>query len=191
MTNREIKRSEAAALATKRFYLLIVMLVLILLFVVGAIVLWIVTPRQAEPGDTNAPFVVKTITVEGSTKYSEDAVIAASGVVLGESLFSVKGREVESRLLEAFPYFQTVDAQTLHMSEVHIVVTEETAVGAVFADDAWVLISEDAKALEKQAIKTNKPKRVMYVKGADAPEEGVQLGQTAMDTYCRRFSKRF
>ena len=184
--NKE-QSSERQSLAVRRFYMLVVCLTLIFLLAVGSVVLWAVTPWPVSQNQQNADslFAVKTVTVEGNTKYSQEAVIGESGIQVGQSIFSVKSNQTEEKLLAAFPYFSSVQVQTLHMDEVHISVTETAVIGAIYADQSWVLVGENGKALEKQEIVSDMPKRLLYIKGTDAPEGGVQLGGMAMDDYCQ------
>ncbi|MGN0172194.1 MAG: cell division protein FtsQ/DivIB [Acutalibacteraceae bacterium] len=185
-TDKE-QSSERQSLAARRFYMLVVCLTLILLLAVGSVVLWVVTPWPVSQNQQNADslFAVKTVTVEGNTKYSQEAVIGESGIQIGQSIFSIKSNQTEEKLMSAFPYFSSVQVQTLHMDEVHITVTETEVIGAIYADQSWVLVGENGKALEKREIVSDMPKRLLYIKGTDAPEGGIQLGGMAMDEYCQ------
>lgn len=179
--------SKAQTLATQRFYFLIVLLVLTLVFAVGALVLWLVTPRPADP---SAPaeaqgglFSVKTIVVEGNTRYYEEAVIGESGVAVGQSIFNVDSQDIEAHLLATFPYFASVEVQTLHMDEVKITVTETPVIGVVYANERWVPVGANGKALDEQEVTSDRPKGMLYIKGALPPEGGVVVGQQAIEDY--------
>ncbi|MBQ3093538.1 MAG: FtsQ-type POTRA domain-containing protein, partial [Clostridia bacterium] len=97
-------------LATQRFYFLIAMLALILIFAVASLVLWIAAPREKKPVKTDGGvFSVKTITVEGNTTYQNNAVVGESGILIGQSIFAVDSNAVEEHLLKTFPYFSAVE----------------------------------------------------------------------------------
>ncbi len=186
MTDEQRRRAEEHALATKRFYLLIVLLLLILGLVISSVVLWFATPRPEEPdkppSTTGNMFAVETITLEGNTRYLEESVIGESGVLIGQSIFTVQSNEIEAHLLETFPYFSSVEVQTLHMDEVRIRVTETDVIGVTYADGCWVPIGANGKALDKQPVTSDRPKNGLYIKYR-LPEGGVAVGSPAMEDY--------
>ncbi len=184
---RQVPPMEAHKLATQRFYFLLILLALTLVFAVGAIVFWAITPRPPkmnEAGEAEGGlFSVKSITVEGNTRYYEDAVIGESGIVIGQSIFKVDSNDVEKQLLETFPYFSQVEVQTLHMDEVKITVQETAVIGVIYANERWVPVGENGKALDEQELTSDRPKGMMYIKGTLPPEEGVVVGQQAIEDY--------
>ncbi len=186
MTDEQRRRAAEHALATKRFYLLIVLLFLILGLVISSVVLWFATPRPEEPdkppSTTGNMFAVETITVEGNTRYLEDSVIGESGVLIGQSIFTVESNEIEAHLLKTFPYFSSVEVQTLHMDEVRIQVTETDVIGVMYADGCWVPIGANGKALDKQPVTSDRPKNSLYIK-CGIPEGGITVGAPAMEEY--------
>ncbi len=173
-------------LTRQRYITLVVMLLLILMLAVGSVVLWILTPRPVV-NDPQAPFAVRTVTLEGNTKYREDAVLGMSGVTVGQNLFTVNTDDVRERLLAAFPYFETVDVQTLHMNEVHIAVTETSPAAAVAQNGCWLLFSRSGRVLEQREMRGDLPEGFLWVKGADPPpdaEGDLTVGGKVMDDYC-------
>ena len=54
-------------------------------------------------------FKTNQIVVTGVQKHTEEEVISASGLSLGENLFAVNEFEVERRIKEAFPYVGDVE----------------------------------------------------------------------------------
>lgn len=180
----EEKMKAHQALATKRFYFLIAMLVLIVLFVIGSLYIWITLPRVDEDGRplvTDGPFTVEKIVLSGNTQYDEETVLYESNVVVGQSIFTVKTDDVEERLLETFPYFVTAQAKTVGMSEVHIDVTETKAIGVIGSNGSWVTVGQNGKALDREPMNSNVPKGKLYLKGVKPPKNGVTVGGTAMD----------
>ncbi len=186
MTDEQRRHAAEHALATKRFYLLIVLLFLILGLVISSVVLWFATPRPEEPdkppSTTGNMFAVETVTVEGNTRYLEESVIGESGVLIGQSIFSVESNEIEAHLLETFPYFSSVEVQTLHMDEVRIQVTETDVIGVMYADGCWVPVGANGKALDKQPVTSDRPKNSLYIK-CGLPEGGIVVGAPAMEDY--------
>ena len=171
-------------LATQRFYFLIGILALTLLFVIGAIVVWAITPRPAtadDPAKHGGLFSVKTIVVEGNTKYLEEAVIGESGVEIGQSIFNVDSEKVEAHLIETFPYYDDVQVQTMHMKQVKITVHETPVVGVIYANGYWVPVGKNGKALDETPIVSDRPKGRLYIKGTTLPEEGIVIGKPAIN----------
>ena len=171
-------------LATQRFYFLIAMLALILIFSVASLVLWIAAPREKKPVKTDGGvFSVKTVTVEGNTTYQNDAVVGESGILVGQSIFSVDSNAVEEHLLKTFPYFSNVEVQTLHMKDVKITVSETSIIGTLYHDGYWVPVGANGKALGKQEITSDAPEHLPFIKGTAVPEGGLTIGGIAMDEY--------
>ncbi len=180
----EQKLKERQALATRRFYFLIAMLVLIVLFAFGSLYIWITMPRVGDDGRplaTDGPFAVEKIVLSGNTQYDQETVLYESNVVIGQSIFTVKTEEVEKALLETFPYYTSVEVQTVGMSEVHIDVSETTAIGVVASNGSWVTVGKNGKALDRKPMTSNTPKGQLYLKGTFPPENGVAVGGDAMD----------
>ncbi len=176
-SNEERKRREANALATKRFYALIAMLLAILVMVIASLVLWVITPRPPTEGNL---FAVKSVTLEGNTKYLQDAVIGESGVLVGQNIFAVKAKQIEEHLLNTFPYYTDVKVQILRLDEVHISVEETDVVGVMYADGCWIPIGTNGKALDKQEITSDRPKNALYIKG-DVHDGEIEVGGVALD----------
>lgn len=181
--------TEQQAIATRRFYALIVMLVLILVLVTSSIIMLATMPQtavganeEAQSTEEGGLFSVSSITLNGNTKYREDAVIGESGVYIGQSIFSIDGQTAKEHLLETFPYYESVEVQTVNMHEVHITVTETPVVGVTYAGGFWVPIGRNGKALDQQEIRSDLPKGALYIKSTP-PEEGLTVGSAAMDPY--------
>lgn len=181
--NEQIEQAKQK-LATQRFYFLVAMLVLIVIFAVGSIILLIRMPKLDENGNPVADgglFSVKTITLEGNTAYPKEHVIQNSGVLIGQSIFSVKAEDIEARLLKTYPQYSSVKVETLGMKEVKISVTQTPIIGAMYADGAWVLVGENGNAVAKRDMTGDRPKGILYIKGAKIPKGGVKYGAAAMD----------
>lgn len=179
MTEREIQEKREAQ-AKHRFYFLVALLTIILALLFGIVFFWLTMPSQGAEGGV---FSVSDILVKGNTVYHEDAVVAQSGVYYGQSIFAVNSNEAEQKLREAFPYYETVEVQTVNMREVHITVTETEVVAAVYANGHWVLVGKNGLALEEQEITSDRPKRLMLIEGGVAPEGGIKVGAPVMDVY--------
>ncbi len=182
-TKREATKKPKRDLATQRFYFLIGVLALTLVFTVAAVIVWAITPRPASEdhvAQRGGLFSVKSITVEGNTKYREDAVVGESGITLGQSIFNVDSEKIEAHLVATFPYYENVEVQTLHMKQVKITVYETPVVGVVYANGFWVPVGKNGKALDETPIVSDRPKGRLYIKGTTIPENGIVIGEPAI-----------
>ncbi|MBQ3068458.1 MAG: FtsQ-type POTRA domain-containing protein [Clostridia bacterium] len=179
MTERELQEKREAQ-ARHRFYFLVVLLTIILALLLGIVFFWLTMPSQGAEGGV---FSVSEIHVKGNSVYHEEAVVAQSGVYKGQSIFAVNSNDAEKAIREAFPYYETVEVQTVNMREVHITVTETEVVAAVYANGHWVLVGKNGMALEECEITSDRPKRLMLIEGGVPPEGGIKVGAPVMDVY--------
>ena len=76
-------------------------------------------------------FQVNTFEIHGVENYSEDAVIIASGIELGQSILLVDKSKVASRINTRLPYVQSVQIKRRLPGTVVITVTEGKAAASV------------------------------------------------------------
>lgn len=108
-------------------------------------------------------FKVQDIRVIGTDKYDPDRVAAASGIQMEDNLLRVDAAEVEKRILEQFPYINTVEVKYKLPPAVEITVTQCEVAGAIHQDGDIVLISREGKVLERGSLLV--PENVPIVKG--------------------------
>lgn len=97
-------------------------------------------------------FHVKEITVEGSSFYSADEIIAASGIEIGDNLFTVNRSDASSLIYSKLPYISNVSINRKFPDKVIITVGETGETAYVSVDDqAWVL-DMNCKVLGKASI---------------------------------------
>ncbi|MBQ3526957.1 MAG: FtsQ-type POTRA domain-containing protein [Clostridia bacterium] len=77
-------------------------------------------------------FVIGDIRVEGADKYSQDEIVLASGVDLGDHLYSFSSREMGELLMLRCPEIDSVDVDRTPPGKIEINVTEEKP--AFYAD---------------------------------------------------------
>lgn len=122
---------------------------------------------------------VTAITVEGNTRYDEDAVIAVSGIKKGQSVFSVDRRKAANALKKEFTFFEDVVVKIDLSRHVTIHITEAQVMGAVYAEGQWVLVSHQGIGLQASPITTERPLRQLYIKGAGVLT--AELGKQVLD----------
>lgn len=96
-------------------------------------------------------FKVKTISVEGVTKYSAEEIVAGMDVRKGDNLYLWNKVKTSNALLQRFPYLQTVQIRRHLPDTLILTATECTASLAVPADGGYYLLSEQGKILEQRA----------------------------------------
>ena len=115
------------------------------LLVCGGIALMIHLQNQAalQDDETLGTFEVKSVTASGSVRYSQQQLIEASQIVVGQSIFRVDEERAVSNLLQKFPYLDTVNIDTPTYDTVHITVTESRPEGELSANTAgWFMTLE-------------------------------------------------
>ncbi len=120
----------------KRFYGFILILTLLLLCGLAALGYFV--------------FRIKEIRVEGSQRFSQEEVIAQSGVQVGQNMFLVSKKQIKENI-EAQPYLQYSHVSYELPSTLIIHVTEKTAYGAIPFDGQYAFIDETGTVLQISA----------------------------------------
>ena len=125
-------------------------------------------------------FKVDTISVEGSTKYTPEEIVAGMDVKKGDNLYLWNKVKTTNSLLEQFPYLETVQIRRHLPDALVVTVTECRAAVAVSTNGVYYLVSAQGKVLEQAATDNGLP----VVAGVTL--EAVRPGQTlepAEDAY--------
>lgn len=122
---------------------------------------------------------VTSITVEGNTRYDEEAVLGVSGIEVGQSIFSLNRRKAANALKKEFHYFEDVKVKIDLSRNVTIHVTEAVPMGAVYAEGQWVVVSHEGIGLQATPVTTERPLRQLYIKGAGVL--GATPGEQVLD----------
>lgn len=96
-------------------------------------------------------FKVNTITVSGITQYSEEEIIAASGVKTGDNLFLLNKYEISDAIIEQLPYVSSVSINRKLPDGLLIEVTDSNQGGVIEQDGVFWVISSEGKILGKRA----------------------------------------
>ena len=95
-------------------------------------------------------FRVEKIAVTGSTTYTEQQIIDASGVELEDNLFLVQRVPTGRKILNALPYIKTVNLRRALPNGLEITVTECVPVAALAGEeDSWWILDSSGKLLEQ------------------------------------------
>ena len=93
-------------------------------------------------------FQVEHIVVTGNSRYTQQAVINATGIDLGDNLFGVSKTHVSQNIRRRLPYVQAVQVLRRLPNTVSITVTESAAAAQLEGEGGW-LINASGKLLEQ------------------------------------------
>ena len=162
--NRKQQRSRKRAKARARLFIglctaSLVMLICIVLLLPAAF---------GGDGQEDKPSAlgVTAITVEGNTRYDQEAILGESGIRVGQSVFAVNKRQAANRLKKTFHFVEDVRINIDLKRQVTIAITEAQVMGAVYAEGQWVLVSEGGVGLQATPVNSERPLRQLYIKGA-------------------------
>ncbi len=164
-----------------RVAVFVLILLLLLAGIITAVVLLVRPGRPASGGEdgNQAVFGLKDILVEGSSHYTEEEIIQASGLTVGQSIFSVKKREAAEKILQAFPYVERVTVTSPSFTTVKITIVEAEPVAVVEAEDGWIILGGNGKGLEK--LPDGSDRLAEFMKIRCTLEEGAGVGHTLMN----------
>lgn len=152
----------------------IVLTVLLLLALIIALVVLRISGEIAHKnGSTTSFMAVKAIEVEGDTRYTDEEIIAASGIYVGESLLVVNKVEAHNTILAAFPYLDAVDVGNASFSTIRIQVRETPVMGVVETSAGYMVLGENNHALELITDETALPTGAVRIRGAALVNETV------------------
>ena len=168
---REARRKKRLRLRILRLSIVFALL-LVLALVATLVVLRISGGNAARSKKPVSFLAVKSIVVEGETRYSGDAILEASGLYVGESLLAVNKVQAHDALLKQFPYLDQVDIENTAWDTLRIRVEETTVLGAVETGHGWMVVGTNNHALEA-VTEENFPADVVRILGADLNGDAV------------------
>lgn len=118
-------------------------------------------------------FNVKEIKIIGSSVYSEEQIIYASGIMNGDNLLKMSVEDIEIRIEESLPYIKDATVKKKFPDKVGIEVTPATEKYTLEMQDGMYVCDEEYKILRNI---TTRPEGVLRVKGLDV--ETLEVGKT-------------
>ena len=94
-------------------------------------------------------FVVKTVNVTGTEKYTDSEVLAASGIVEGDTLYSFSRTDAENEIIFRCPYIRSAEITRTIPNTVSVAVDEDTE---MYFADIWgdyLILSPSLRVLGK------------------------------------------
>lgn len=93
-------------------------------------------------------FKLETVKIEGSSRYSDEEILKAFGVEMGENLYSFNADELEEQLVKGLPYLSTVEIERDLPSTVVIRVSEKQPDMFVEIEGDRYLLTDNMQILE-------------------------------------------
>lgn len=94
-------------------------------------------------------FKVETITVVGNQVYTQDEIIAVSGIEAGDALFGLNKFSIMQTLLSDLPYLTEVNITRNLPSGITINTAEGYGVASLYHNQQWWLVNSKGKLLER------------------------------------------
>lgn len=110
-------------------------------------------------------FRLDTIEISGQERYSQEEILAASGLEAGDNLFFLNKYSVAERLLRELPYIQNVRINRRLPNAILIQVTESEGVLAFVQDGSAWIVSPRGKIVEQR--KPSEAKDIPVVDGVE------------------------
>ncbi len=187
------KRRSSQKRKQNRFRLFVVLMLLDVALIIGILLALpgALSTKDKQTGESKALLGVTGITVEGNTRYDEEAIIGVSEINVGESVFSINKGTVAKKIKKAFSYAESVDVQVSLKRHVTIRITEAEELGAVYVpappngeesgavEGHWMVVSNNGMGLLRLPLESERPFRRLYLKGAVTI--GDKIGQPVLD----------
>ena len=132
-------------------------------------------------------FRIGKVKVTGSTRYTDEEILAASGIQVGGNLFLIRTSAGASAIKAAFPYVESASIRRRFPSTVEITIREAEPAACIETEDACWLVSEAGRLLEELplaagrkylrliGITLTEPEAGKDVQGAEGEERSVRL----------------
>lgn len=114
-------------------------------------------------------FPIKTIAVEGKTKYTPKQIIDASGIKTGQNLW-LGGTSAEENITKKLPYISVVTVKRKFPSKIVLSVKSGEAEFCYKTKEGYLICDSNDKLLE---ISKQKPKKLLQVIGSTAKKTAV------------------
>ena len=127
-------------------------------------------------------FRVETVTVTGNQRYTQEEIVAASGIQLGDNLYSLNKVRIDRNLRTALPYIGNLTINRVLPSTIVITVTEWEAVAQV-AVPGPEQVAAYQEAAGENAVSTAQEPWLISMKGKllePAPADSTAISVTGL-----------
>ena len=160
--------------------LIVLSIVLIVALIATAVVVKIVADQKTARGEKVRFLAVTGIKVEGDVRYSDEEVIKASKLYVGQSLLSLNKAKAAKAIVASLPYLDgnRVVVENASFSTLRIRVEEVPELAAVQIGEDWMILGVNNRAMEKVSA-DQVPADLVRVQGASF--ENKTVGKTLLD----------
>lgn len=116
-------------------------------------------------------FKVETIVVTGNARYSEQQIVEASGLHIGDNMFLLNKYDTSDRITSALPYVATVRISRQLPGTLVVDLTECTAPAAILHDGKAWLLSGEGKVVD--SVTVSQSAQYTVITGLDIVEPAV------------------
>ena len=106
-------------------------------------------------------FNITDITVTGESRYDNDDIIEASGVMLGDNLLRLRSSEIKADVIKEFPYIESVRVQRVFPTELQLQIGEASIAAAIERNERYLLLSANGRVLEEISAKPEGSPRII------------------------------
>ena len=96
-------------------------------------------------------FKIETVTVKGDTKYLDEMIIDAGGIITGEPLYFAKIKEAEEKIPVELPYIKSVEIEREFPDRIIITVKATEDAAAFNTSGGYIVIDASGKVLNECA----------------------------------------
>lgn len=118
-------------------------------------------------------FKIDAVRVTGTSRYSQNEIVAASGISKGENLFLVQTGSAADRIRKKLPYIGSVKISRKLPAAIEINVSEDVICGAIPYGKKYAVVGSGEKVLE---IADKLPEGCTLIKGLEL--KSAQTGET-------------
>ncbi len=118
-------------------------------------------------------FKITDIRVTGSSRYSQQQIVSASGIKKGDNLFLTRTNSSAANIQKKLPYLGVVQVTRKLPASIEIHVCEDSIYGAVAFGNKYAILGENGRVLE---ISSHSAENCTVLKGISAKQ--AQVGKT-------------
>ncbi len=120
-------------------------------------------------------FNIQEFVVTGNTRYSQEEIIASSGIHKNENLWRCNFKKAQKAISDTLPYINAVTIKRVLPNKLSVEVTESTPKCAVQGQAGYILIDENNRILEINAQNIPEGVAILTVSGMKAQRLGGTL----------------
>lgn len=94
-------------------------------------------------------FQVEDITVEGHSHYNTEEIISATGIKLGENIFTIPREEISEKITYSLPYIQSIQVKFSLPTGIRLVVQEQIGMVKLVTNNGSWYMGLQGKLLER------------------------------------------